>query len=140
MTVVGAMGRLGCANHRERGLCSNARTIQRDVIADRVLEGLKNRLLTSELVETFVSSYVEETNAINRTRSRDVERLRRDLDRTRREMRNLLELMKAGLGRAALVRELQALEDRERREQRAVEDAGKPEQLPEPHPTRSARA
>jgi hypothetical protein len=65
MTVVGEHGRLGCANHRERDTCTNRRTVLRDVLLARVLEGLKHRLLTPELVETFASEYIAEVNRSN---------------------------------------------------------------------------
>ena len=58
MTVVAPQGRLGCANHRERGTCTNRRTVLRDHILARVFTGLKNRLLAPELVEAFVAEYL----------------------------------------------------------------------------------
>ena len=59
MTVIGADGRLGCANRRERGTCTNPRSVLRDRLTARVLEGLKNRLLTPDLVEAFVRIYID---------------------------------------------------------------------------------
>ena len=41
MSVMGSHGRLGCANHVERGTCSNARTLLRDALLRRVLVGLE---------------------------------------------------------------------------------------------------
>ncbi len=41
MTVVGSGGRLGCANHVERGTCENRRTVARDVVMQRVMVGLR---------------------------------------------------------------------------------------------------
>jgi hypothetical protein len=67
MTVVGADGRLGCANHRERGTCAKGRTLLRDRILARVLDGLKHRLLAPELIEVFVAEYIAEVNLTNWT-------------------------------------------------------------------------
>ncbi|MFL5256459.1 MAG: zinc ribbon domain-containing protein [Rhodopila sp.] len=40
MTVMGSGGRLGCANHVERGICDNKRTVLRARLTERVLTGL----------------------------------------------------------------------------------------------------
>jgi site-specific DNA recombinase len=70
MGVVSSDGRLGCTNRRERGTCSNPRTVLRDRLTERVLTGLKERLLAPELVEEFVRSFTAEVTAANRERSR----------------------------------------------------------------------
>ena len=67
LTVLGK-GRLGCANHHARGICTNNRTVLRDKLQSQVLGGLKLRLLAPELVEQFVKTYVQEVNAANRER------------------------------------------------------------------------
>ena len=84
---------LPCANHVERGSCDNRRTILRDRLLDRVLVGLKERLLAPELVETFVRSFVEEVNAANRERGARRKELETELGRLDRQVRNLLELL-----------------------------------------------
>ncbi len=68
MGVVSSDGRLGCSNRRERGTCSNPRTLLRDRLLERVLIGLKERLLAPELVEEFVRAFGAEANAANRHR------------------------------------------------------------------------
>jgi len=70
LSVMGAQGRLGCANQRERGLCDNRRSVLRAVLTNRVVEGLKQRLLSAELVEEFVRAFVTEVNAANQDRQR----------------------------------------------------------------------
>ena len=62
---MGSGGRLGCANHVERGICDNKGSVLRDKLEARVLVGLKERLLAPELVEEFVRSFVAEVN-VNR--------------------------------------------------------------------------
>ena len=53
-TVIGK-DRYGCATRRQKGTCDNPRTITRQQIETRVLDGLKERLLAPELVAAFVS-------------------------------------------------------------------------------------
>ncbi len=52
-TIV-AQDRYGCATRRSKGTCDNSRTITRQQIEARVLEGLKDRLLTPELIAVFI--------------------------------------------------------------------------------------
>jgi len=70
-TLIGG-DQYGCANHVNRGTCSNVRTVARKTIERRVLSGLKDKLLAPELVATFVKEFQEEWNRqateVNRTR------------------------------------------------------------------------
>ena len=58
-TIMGK-DRYGCAAHRSKGSCGNDRTIGRQAIEGRVLDGLKHRLLAPELFEAFARAYQEE--------------------------------------------------------------------------------
>ena len=49
--------RYGCSTRRSKGTCNNTRTIKRQAIEARVLDGLKARLVAPELVELFVSTF-----------------------------------------------------------------------------------
>jgi site-specific DNA recombinase len=55
-TVIGAE-KWGCATKRQRGSCSNGRTIQTHVLERRVLAGLTDELLAPELVSEFVREF-----------------------------------------------------------------------------------
>jgi site-specific DNA recombinase len=52
-------GRLICAARRERGptACSNGRTVKRSDVEQRILEGLRDRLLAPEAVAAYVRAY-----------------------------------------------------------------------------------
>jgi site-specific DNA recombinase len=39
--------RYGCLDHHRRGICDNNRTITREKIEERVLSGLKDRLISA---------------------------------------------------------------------------------------------
>ena len=132
--MVGAEGRLGCANHVERGNCSNRRTIRRQVLTDRVLQGLKERLLAPELVEEFVAAFVAEINATNRERGARTARLAQEQARLARQVENFLDLIKDGHGSAAMVAELRKVEVRQAELAAEMATAGRPEPVPTPHP------
>ncbi len=118
----------------ERGTCTNRRTVLRDRLLARVLTGLKHRLLTPELVEEFVRSFVAEVNAANRDRGVRQAALSREQGTNRRQIRNILELVKDGRGSTSLVEELRRLEDREKALERDLDQAAQPELLPTLHP------
>ncbi len=134
MTVVGEGGRLGCANHRERDTCGNRRTVLRDTILVRVLDGLKHRLLAPELVETFVAEYIAEVNLANRAANARKSQLQSDLARTERQIRTMVQTIADTGGTRTLVEELRSLEQRQDELKGEIEAAGKPELLPALHP------
>ena len=86
-TVIG-QERIGCAVHREKGMCSNSKTTTLAKIENRVLSGLKERLLDPELIAEFAREYQLEFNkrqrdAVRRN-SRSVSELRAVEDRIAR--------------------------------------------------------
>lgn len=134
MSVVANNGRLGCANHVERGTCANPRTLLRDTLLRRVLTGLKERLLTAELVAEFVSTYVSEINAANKERGSRQAGLATEQAKLGRQIRNLLELIKDGHGSPAMVGELRELERRHDVLNAQIASNGKPELILTLHP------
>jgi site-specific DNA recombinase len=55
-TIVGP-DRYGCAAHRSKGTCTNALLIGRHTLEDRVLCGLKERMMEPDLVADFVDAF-----------------------------------------------------------------------------------
>lgn len=134
MSVVANGGRLGCANHTQRGTCDNRRTILRDAVLARVLVELKERLLAPELVETFARAYVEEVNTANRERGARQASLSGQQAKLDRQIRNLLDLIKDGHGSPAMVEELRALERQREGLQEEMARTATPEPVPTLHP------
>ena len=66
-TIVGK-DRYGCATRRAKGTCANAITIIRQEIEDRVLSGLKDKLLAPDLVRAFVEEFQAEVNRLQAER------------------------------------------------------------------------
>jgi hypothetical protein len=61
-----AKDRYGCATRRIKGTCDNSKTISRDRVEQRVLGGLRDRLLAPELVAEFVRAFAEEMAELSR--------------------------------------------------------------------------
>jgi hypothetical protein len=85
--------------------------VARDKVLDRVMVGLKDRLLAPELVQEFVQAYVAEVNAANRERGSRRASFQGEAAKLDRQVRNLLELIKDGHGSAAMVAELVGREE-----------------------------
>jgi hypothetical protein len=134
LTVMGSGGRLGCANHVERGICGNKRSVLREKLETRVLVGLKERLLAPELVEEFVKTFVAEVNAANRERGTRQAMLQAQAGKLARQARTLLDLIKDGHGGAAMVKELNEVERRQDIVAADIAAAGTPEPVPVLHP------
>ena len=66
-TIIGK-NRYGCAARKQKGTCDNGRTISRQEIEARVLEGLKDRLLAPDLVAEFMKAMQDELGALRRER------------------------------------------------------------------------
>ena len=63
--------RYGCATYRSKAACTNDVTITRQTVEARVLAGLKDRLLTPELVATFVTTFQQELARLQRDARHD---------------------------------------------------------------------
>jgi site-specific DNA recombinase len=113
-TLVGAR-HYGCANTRNRGTCDNRLTIRRDVLEDTVLRGLKDNLLEPELIHEFVTTYQQEYNRLRREQMNEQAASHAELARVERQIRNVVEAVKAGLFAPAMKDEMAALEERRAR-------------------------
>ncbi|OWY08448.1 hypothetical protein B6V72_18560 [Thioclava sp. F34-6] len=78
----------GCAGARNKGTCTNTKTIRKDVLEATVLSGLQHNLMNDELLEVFCEEYTRHMNALRMAetgnRARDEAKLTkivRDLDR-----------------------------------------------------------
>jgi DNA invertase Pin-like site-specific DNA recombinase len=113
-TLVGAR-HYGCANCRNRGTCGNRLTIRRDVLEETVLRGLKDNLLQPELIHEFVTAYQQEYNRLRREEANEQAAAHAELSKVERQIRNIVEAVKAGLFAPTMKDELAALEERKAR-------------------------
>lgn len=74
--------RYGCAAARQKGTCNNKRTMEASAIEQRILGGLKDRLLEQDLVQTYLEEYHSELQRLqkeHRRNRRAAERERADI-------------------------------------------------------------
>ncbi len=124
--------RYACSNHVMNGSCHNSRTIARETLEARMLEGLRERLMAPEVAAEAMRSYVEETNRLNWERRASQEADRRDLAKVRKSIEEIVAMIEDGNGNRTLIARLSELETKEdwinsRLDQDAVD-------LPDIHP------
>ena len=102
--------RYGCSRHVTNGSCANSRTIPRPALEERVLAGLKERLMAPEIAAEAIRAYAEETNRFNRERRASGEVERHELAKVARSIKDIMALIESGAGSRTLVARLQELE------------------------------
>ena len=125
-------GRYGCSNHVMTGSCSNGRSIRRPVIEERVMAGLKDRLMAPEAAAEAMKAYAEETNRLNRERRASGATDRKELADIEKRIATMIAAIEDGgyaRGMMDRMRELEARQDELDERLAAV-----PADLPDIHP------
>jgi site-specific DNA recombinase len=120
-TVVGR-DRLGCAGYRERGDCTNNRTVERRHVEARVLAALVNHLADPELIEEYVRAFHEQLQkrlAEGRARRKPLERRLGELTRS---IKRIVDQVVDGTASKAIVARLVDLEAEEEQIKQELED------------------
>lgn len=108
-TIVG-LDRYGCATRRAKGTCANALVIGRHEIEERVLGGLKERMLEPDLVSTFVEAFNEEFRRHARTADAERTSTKRTLADVERKLSGIVRAIEDGAYNATLKSRLTVLE------------------------------
>ncbi|WP_306051185.1 recombinase family protein [Oceaniradius stylonematis] len=125
-------GRFACSNHISKGTCSNSRTIPREDLESRVLSGLKDRMMTPEVAAEAMRAYAEETNRLNRERRSNGDAWQAELAKVEKDIRGIIEAIKAGMFHESMKAEMDTLEARKTELAALLADApkDKPDLLP----------
>lgn len=108
-TVVGN-GRIGCAGFRERGDCTNRRTVALDHVERRVLLALRDQLAAPHLLAEYIRVYREETKRLaaqNRSRATADEKRLKELQAA---IERTVDLLVSGSAPASLMARLHSME------------------------------
>ncbi|MER9592964.1 recombinase family protein, partial [Mesorhizobium australicum] len=125
-------GRFGCLNHSRRGSCDNNRTVSRVRIEERVLSGLKDRMVSADSVAEAVRAYHEELNRLNHERRAQNDADRRSLDKIERSIGGIVSAIEDGMYQPAMKARMDELEREKAEIIRRLENA--PRDLPDVHP------
>ena len=124
--------RYACTNHMLSNGCDNAHTIARKVLEDRVLAGLRDRLMAPEAAAEAMRAYAQETNRLNRERRTSGETTRRALADTAKAIAEIVRVIEQGGYHRALSTRLTELEARQDELNARLSEA--PADLPDIHP------
>ncbi|WP_245686763.1 hypothetical protein [Paracoccus tibetensis] len=110
--------RLGCSGARNRGaaVCTNRATIRREELEERVLGGLRDRLMHPELVAAFVEAYRLAFNEAAGRRSGDHDAARRELAQIKAKIAGLVTAIEDGMYHPSMKGKMEALEARQARQ------------------------
>ncbi len=128
--------RFACSTHGTKGTCSNSRTIPREELERRVLAGLKERMMTPEVAAEAMRAYAEETNRLNRERRANGDVWKAELVKVEKQIRGIIEAIKAGMFHPSMKGEMDALEARKAELTEQLADI--PEDTPDLLPSASA--
>ncbi len=129
-------GRFACSNHISKGTCDNSRTIPREELERRVLTGLKDRMMAPEVAAEAMRAYAEETNRLNRERRSSGDAWKAELAKVEKDIRGIIEAIKAGMFHESMKGEMTALEARKGELNALLADV--PEDKPDLLPAASA--
>ena len=82
--------RYGCFNHTHRGNCPQSRSIMRTEIEDRVLTGLKDKLLHPDVVHRMIKYMQEEANRLQREKHQSYDLKQNELAKVEKQIDRLV--------------------------------------------------
>ncbi|WP_454887387.1 recombinase family protein [Sphingomonas oryzagri] len=106
-------GRFACSNHVDTNTCANGRTIARDALEARVLDGLRDKLMAPEIAAEAIRAFVEETNRLNHARRAASAADKAELAKIGRAVKEILTAIEDGRNSRLLMDRLLDLEARE---------------------------
>ena len=124
--------RYACSNHARTDGCTNRRSIRRAVLEERVLAGLKHRLMAPEAAAEAMRAYAEENNRLSRERRASGAGDRKELAAIEKKIAAMIAAIEDGgyvRGMSDRLRELEARQD-----ELAERLASAPAELPDVHP------
>ncbi|WP_247644457.1 MULTISPECIES: recombinase family protein [Brucella] len=128
--------RFACSNHISKGACTNSRTIAREELENRVLAGLKDRMMAPEVAAEAMRAYAEETNRLNRERRSNGEGWKMELQKIERDLEKAVDAILAGAPPLTLKERMEKLEARKVELTALLSDI--PEEVPDLLPSASA--
>jgi hypothetical protein len=108
-TIVGR-DRYGCAAHRSKGTCTNALLMGRHELEDRVLSGLKERLMAPDMVAAFINAFNAEMRRLTASAERESLAVKRTLAEIGRKLKAIVIAIEDGGYTPTLKARLTALE------------------------------
>jgi DNA invertase Pin-like site-specific DNA recombinase len=110
--IVYSREQLGCFGTRDRGTCTNKLTISRPEVEARVLSALQDKLMRKDFFEEFCREFAKETNRLRMEQRAGLSSAKRDLERVKRDIKKVIDAIKAGYAGPELKAEMDDLQVR----------------------------
>ena len=132
--------RYGCAAARNKGgaICSNRATIEREVVEDQVLSGLKHRFLSPKLLGHFTAEYRKVFNGSAAGAAQDRKKAANAITRIETKIAGLLKAIEDGMYHASMKAKMTELEAEQSRLKSVSAERPEPPAL-RLHPSLSTR-
>jgi site-specific DNA recombinase len=113
--ILVSKSRYGCSAARNSGTCGNRKTIERSSVEDRILTGLRDKMLHPDLLAAFIEGYqqdqrLEQQEAVARRGT-----ITAKLDRVKREIDNIVSAIANGMYHPSIKAKLDTLEAEKQR-------------------------
>ena len=102
----------GCASARNKGTCDNRKLIKRESVEERILSGLKSKLMHPEMLKEFVTEYHREWNRLNSESSSARTSIERELKHLGGQIDKIVEAITAGMFHPSMRTKMDDLEAR----------------------------
>ena len=120
--------RYGCSAARNSGTCQNRKTVQRSVVEERVLSGLKTTLMHPDMIREFIAEFQREMQQQRLSTLSARAGVEHELDRVTKEINNIITAIAQGMFHPSMKARMDGLETDKARLATQLTD------LPEPEP------
>ncbi|WP_084386554.1 recombinase family protein [Roseinatronobacter thiooxidans] len=103
--------RYGCASARNKGTCSNRKTITREAVETRVLNGLQTRLMHPELIREYMTTWQQEMQKERQESLAARGDQERRLAKVLRDIENIVTAITEGMFHPSMKAKMDALEE-----------------------------
>ena len=110
--IVYSREQLGCFGTRDRGTCTNKLTISRLEVEARVLSALQDKLMRKDFFDEFCREFAKEMNRLRMEQRAGLSSAKRDLERVNRDIKKVIDAIKAGYAGPELKAEMDDLQAR----------------------------
>jgi site-specific DNA recombinase len=102
----------GSASSRNKGTCDNRELIKREHVEERILSGLKSKLMHPEMLKEFVAEYHREWNRLNSESTSARTSIERELKQLGNQIDKIVEAITAGMFHPSMKTKMDELEAR----------------------------
>ncbi|MEM1152419.1 MAG: recombinase family protein [Pseudomonadota bacterium] len=128
---------LSCSTAKNKGTCSNKRTIRREELEQKVLAALQTHLMNDDLTAEFCRAYTQRVNELRAAHNQARHKLERELAKLEREKAKIVKSITDGVPTELILDNAHYVNDRMKEVKRLLED--QPEERVIFHPNMATR-